>query len=118
MLAIQQEAQNVALVGQIGGESYAVAVQGNFAYLGMGQTLVILNISDPTHPSAAGQMGILPEVVEGVAVAGSYAYVADGIGGLRIINVSDPAHPTEAGFYITPGSAYGVAVAANLRLCR
>jgi len=47
-----------------------------------------------------------------VAVAGNYAYVADGYG-LRIINVSNPASPTEIGYYDTPGSAYDVAVSGN-----
>jgi hypothetical protein len=34
-----------------------------------------------------------------VAVAGNYAYVADGPAGLRVISVSDPAHPSEVGNY-------------------
>ena len=46
----------------------------------------------------------------GVAVFGSYVYVADDEAGLRVINVADPAHPMEAGFYDTPGNAYGIAV--------
>ena len=50
-----------------------------------------------------------------VALAGGYAYVADGYHGrLRIIDVSNPAVPSEAGFYETPGHARGVAVAGNL----
>jgi hypothetical protein len=44
-------------------------------------------------------------------VAGNYAYVADGNGGLRIINVSNPTYPAEFGFYRTPGYAYNVTVA-------
>ena len=49
----------------------------------------------------------------GVAVAGSYAYVADIGAGLRVIDVSDPAAPFEVGSYDTPGYAYGVAVAGS-----
>ena len=48
-----------------------------------------------------------------VAVAGSYAYVADWFGGLRVINVANPAAPIEVGFYDTPGNASGVAVAGS-----
>jgi hypothetical protein len=40
-----------------------------------------------------------------VAVSENYAYVADGIGGLRVISVIDPTHPVEAG--------YGGSVIAN-----
>ncbi len=48
-----------------------------------------------------------------MAVAGSYAYVADEDAGLRIIDVSDPAAPFETGFYDTPGYAEGVAVSGS-----
>ena len=52
-----------------------------------------------------------PENANGVAVAGSYAYVADGIAGLRVVDVSNPAAPFEVGSYDTPFEAVGVAVA-------
>ena len=48
-----------------------------------------------------------------MAVAGSYAYVADGSSGLRIINVANPAAPTRSASYDTPGYAHGVAVAGS-----
>jgi hypothetical protein len=48
-----------------------------------------------------------------VAVAGSYAYVADGYSGLRVIDVSDPTDPQERGYYDTPGRAEGVAVCGS-----
>ena len=53
--------------------------------------------------------------MQGVALAGNYAYVANGESGLSIIDVSDPTAPTEAGFYDT-GYACGVAVAASRTL--
>ncbi|MBI4726783.1 hypothetical protein HY768_06115 [candidate division TA06 bacterium] len=40
-----------------------------------------------------------PGYARGVAVSGSYAYVADGDSGLRIIDISDPSSPTEIGYY-------------------
>ena len=108
----QQLAQNVKLVGQIGGQVHAVALQGNYAYIGVGGRLVILNVSDSAHPVVVGQIGV-PRVITGVAVAGNYAYIADGGSGLRIVDVSDPAAPSEAGFYDTPGYARGVALAGD-----
>ena len=36
-----QQAQNVKLVSQIGGSTRAVAVQGNYAYIGVGPRLFI-----------------------------------------------------------------------------
>jgi len=78
---------HVELVGQIGGSTYAVAVQGNYAYIGVGPRLFILDVSDPSRPDVVGQTSVLPEVV-GVAVSGSYAYVADWNGGLVILRIS------------------------------
>jgi PKD repeat protein len=47
-------------------------------------------------------------------VAGNFAYVADGIGGLRIVNVADRKHPFEAGAYTaTLLAAQDVAVAGS-----
>jgi hypothetical protein len=105
-----QSTQNVDLVAQIGGATYAVAAQGNYAYIGVGPRLVILDVSDPARPVVVGQTGALPGVVLGLAVAGSYAYVADRDAGLRVVDVSDPDAPVEIGFYDTPGSASGVAL--------
>ena len=49
-----------------------------------------------------------------VAVAGSYAYVADGFdGGLRVVDVSDPGAPVEVGHLGDLSIALGVAVAGD-----
>jgi len=106
------DSRNVELVRQIGGATYAVAIQGNYAYIGEGARLTILNISDPHNPAVVGKTSLMQAVVRDVAVSGDYAYVADG-SSLRVIDVSAPSNPTEAGYYDTPGDAYGVAVSGN-----
>jgi hypothetical protein len=108
-----QQADKVELVGQIGGGAYAVAVRGDYAYMGVGPRLAILNVANPAQPAVIGQTGVLPGIVYGVAVSRTTAYVATGRSGLRIINLSDPAQPTETGFNDTPGYAFGVAVSAS-----
>ena len=103
---------NVELVGQIGGGTRAVAVRGDYAYIGVGPRLVILDVYDPADVRVVGQTS--PHgPVDGVAVAGSYAYVADRYWGLRIVNVANPAAPTEAGTCYTAGWVSAVAVAGN-----
>src|SRR3990172_2867887 len=104
---------HVQLVSQLGGTTYTVAVQGNYAYFGVGPRLVILDIGNPASPALVGQTGVLPGAVRDVALAGNYAYLADYYGGLRIIDISNPAAPSETGFYGTPGEAWGVAVAGS-----
>jgi hypothetical protein len=54
-----------------------------------------------------------PGRAHGVAVAGSYAYVADWKSGLRIVDISNPQSPHGEGHYDTPGRARGVAVGGS-----
>ena len=54
-----------------------------------------------------------PGVAEDVVVISNYAYVADGLSGLRIIDITNPQNPLEVGYYDTPGYAFSVAVANN-----
>jgi hypothetical protein len=54
---------------------------------------VVVDVADPARPVPLGQTDVLPGVVSGVAVAGGYAYVAAGEGGLVVVDVTDPAHP-------------------------
>ncbi len=98
------------LVGQIGGPTQAVAVQGNYAYVGVGLRLVVLDISDPTTPTVVGTTEPLPHFVEDVVVNGTVAYVAAGGAGMYMLNISDPANPAVIGTYDTPGYAEGIAV--------
>jgi hypothetical protein len=104
---------NVDFVGQIGGSVHTVAVVGNYAYIGEGPGLTILDISAPNAPSVVGRTEFLPDIVQDVAISGNYAYLADYDSGLRVVDVSDAANPFEVGFYATPDTAYGVAVEGN-----
>ncbi|HTW90614.1 MAG TPA: hypothetical protein VMH22_02795 [bacterium] len=54
-----------------------------------------------------------PGSASDVAVAGSYAYVADWNSGLRVITVADPAHPAEVGSVDTPSQAGWVAASGS-----
>jgi len=54
-----------------------------------------------------------PGEASGVAVKGSFAYVADGSSGLRVIDVSNPAAPQARGYYDTPGWATDIDLSGN-----
>ncbi len=58
-----------------------------------------------------GSAGDTPGHALDVAVAGSYAYIADGYSGLQVIDISNPAVPAIVGSVDTPDSAVGAAVA-------
>ncbi|HEX8682183.1 MAG TPA: hypothetical protein VF707_07715, partial [Ardenticatenaceae bacterium] len=96
----QNENQNVELVGQVGGYAFAVAVQGNYAYIGIGTRLHILDVSDPAQPLLVAQSTVLPSAPNDIVVIGDYAYVA--AGDVYILDVSDPSAPTLVGSYDEP----------------
>ena len=104
--------QAITLVGRWHRLSYArgVTVVGNYAYA-VGDTLEIIDISNPSNPVFKGNYDISD--AQDVQVVGNYAYVADGGLGLQIIDISNPAAPTFKGNYNTSGSARDVQVVGN-----
>jgi hypothetical protein len=64
-------------------------------------------------PQAVASVSI-PGFANAVAVAGSYAYVAAGVGGLQVVDVSNIFAPFVATWLPLPGNANGVRVAGGL----
>jgi uncharacterized protein (TIGR03437 family) len=102
------------LVGQIGGPTKAVAAQGKYAYVGVGQRLIVLDVSDPATPLEVGGSAPFADFVRDMAVSGTLAYVAAGGAGLHVLDVSDPTSPTEIGSVQLRGYAEGVAVSGTM----
>ena len=84
--------KDIQMVGQIGGSTYAIALQGSYAYLGMGPRAIVLDITNPNAPVFIGQTAILPDTVRDIAIEKNYAYVAAGDSGLRIYLVKITTH--------------------------
>lgn len=101
------------MIGQIGGPTQAVAVQGNYAYLGVGLRVIVLDVTDPTSPREVGSSTGFSDFVRDIAVSGTVAYVAAGGAGLRVLDVSDPTRPAEIGFLQSRGYAEGIAVSGT-----
>lgn len=75
----------------------------------------VLDVSDRASPTPLGHYEAAG-FARGLAVAGSYAYVAsDGPhhSTLDVIDISDPAGPTQVGSYSTLGEVSGVALGAR-----
>ncbi|MBC8252899.1 MAG: hypothetical protein H8E35_02570, partial [Ardenticatenia bacterium] len=81
MTQLTADAENVELVGQIGGVILAVAVQGSFAYIGFRPRLVVFDVSHPAHPVVPGPSRVFPCVAMCVCVGGAHALVPTGGGG-------------------------------------
>jgi hypothetical protein len=98
-------------LGQIdtGGYAYALAIEGNFAYvLDKSETgpggLVIIDISNSANPQVHSSTYPSEGLME-INVVGEIAYIADQFTGLRIVNVSDSSNPTTLNLY---GSSYQI----------
>ena len=103
----------VDLIGRwASGPCSDAAVVGSTAYILDGGQMEIVDCSDPSSPVGMGHVW-LPSPGLGIAVSGSFAYVADGDDGLRVIDVTDPAHPSEVGFYHFWDDAKAVAVSGS-----
>jgi len=102
----------VTFEGHFGGPTYATAVSGNYAYVGQGQDLVVLDVSNPSQLLELGRIYTLGLVYD-IKISGSYAYVADENTGLVIADISNPAAPIFTGSYNTAGDARGVAVSGS-----
>jgi len=101
------------IVGQIGGPTQAVAVAGNYAYVGVGSRLAVLDVSIPSSPREVGSSEPFGAAVRDVKVSDNIAYVAAGGAGLYILDISSPAHPTIMGNYKSSGYTEGVTIEGN-----
>ena len=88
------------LISSFGGTCYGVAVQGNYAYVGEGRNLLVLDVTTPSNPSRVGKV-TLPGVIQDIAIFSHYACVADGEGGFQIVDITTASTPTIAGYYAT-----------------
>ncbi len=102
---------NVEYVSHFGGNAYDIEVVGNYAYLGQGQDLVIMDITDADKSIEKGRI-TTSSVVRSVAVASNYAYVAND-NGLVIIDVSNPSSLNILNNFDINGSPQEVVVSDN-----
>ena len=83
------------MLDQIGGATIPVKIQGDFAYIGIGGRLVIVNISTPESPVIVGQSSRSNCTVGDIALSNNYAYVL--CDGLQIFDISNKSSPTQVG---------------------
>lgn len=90
--------KNFDVIAQKGGKLSAIAVAGNYAYIGAGQNLLVVNIEDPKHIETVGSLLLLGQISD-IKIDNNFAYVCNGRGGLRIIDISKPQTPKEVAAY-------------------
>jgi hypothetical protein len=103
------------VLGQVGGAVRTVAVKGQYAYIGLGPRMAVLNVSNRSSPQFVGQTGWFTDVVQAVAASPTspYVYVAAGSAGLRIFRVDVPSTPTEVGSWPVPEGGRAISLALD-----
>lgn len=91
-------AKNFEINGQKGGKLSAIAIQDKYAYLGAGESLLVLNIENPKEIAIASSLLLLGQITD-IELADNFAYVCNGRGGLRIVDVHNPEKPKEVAAY-------------------
>jgi len=101
-------------VGQLTtGVPLDVAVQGNHLYVAAWGGMTVIDISTPSDLEQVAACPLYP-VSRGIAMSGSYAYVANDHGEMAVVNVADPVHPQQVGSCNNGVNApYDVAVAGQ-----
>ncbi|MBA7703244.1 hypothetical protein ES703_112026 [subsurface metagenome] len=84
-----------------------VCIEGDYAYIFVGQTLKILDITDRENPTDIGSYISSGGWVRDLCVVGDYAYLPSS-NSLQIIDISDKENPIMAGGAFAPGGiSYG-----------
>jgi hypothetical protein len=92
-------------------EPHAVALNGNYAYVGLGKCLVVLYLGSGTQPIMTGWLQ-LDGTSTGIAYSSNYAYVSDDSGTVTKVSLSNPSAPSVAATYAA-SSAYDVAASGT-----
>jgi hypothetical protein len=84
-------AANLEVVGHIGGQVSAIAMSGNFAYVGQQAEFAVLDITDPARPTRLGSLLFDDQnLISKIVLTGHYAVVAKYDGRVKMIDVADP----------------------------
>jgi hypothetical protein len=104
--AAQVQSSPLKLISQLGGGVWAVDVQGQVAYVGVGPRLWVLDTSS-SELKVLGQSEVLKGKVRGVEVRDNYAYLAtEGYDEeLVILDISDPVQPLRVSSLDAPSTA-------------
>lgn len=97
----------LSLVGEWGwGECFAVAVRGNYVFLGNGSLLQVLDISNSINPQLVSEVSVRSYIFN-LVVSGNYVYM---VPDFSIIDISDLTHPRVVSSIHIPGATEALAL--------
>ena len=92
-----------------------VALDGGYVYAAAGDTLHVVEVTNPAAPVLRGAL-TAPGRIWSVHAAGNRAYLAGGLDGLHIVDAADPDAPALAATHQTAGQALGVTTSGGAAL--
>lgn len=92
------------VLSSIGGTITSVAVKDNYAYVGKGTSIIVLENFEGMLVKRGKQFNLASPVSD-IKIEGEILYVADGSSGLYIVDISDPLNPTEKSVFNSGGFA-------------
>ena len=99
-------------IGPTGGSTLAIDINGNYAYVGVGSVIFVLNVLDPAHPVMVGKSSPLSGNIASIRIANGYAYVADFLDGFAIMSLASPTTPVKVSS-LSIGWAVDVEISGN-----
>ncbi len=104
------------LVGHFGGEKVrTVVTRGQFAWVGQGERVVALDVSDPATPRPVGTTGPLGGDIVHLRAVGTRGY-AVGAAGLHVLELAERRAPRVLGHLALPSQPRAVAAVAGTAL--
>jgi hypothetical protein len=92
--------------------SASIAVNGNYAYSGniLYDSLNIIDIADPAHPTSAGSFTLRGKMLD-IDTSSHYAFVCASYpdDGIQILDIANPLVPVEVSYYASSGG-YGCGI--------
>ena len=118
---LKADSSGIELVGQWDEIAASkVLIEGNIAYIGSGNRLIVLDIANKAKPKKLGEISVALNVTS-IDVSGNYVYITNGdfyidwalSSGLHVIDKATPGSPKEVGFYNTEYPAQSVVVSGK-----
>ena len=103
------------LLASLDAPATLVELAGGHAYVAGGETLRVVDVSDPARPAAFGTF-TAPGPIRALHAAPPWVYLTAGLEGMHIVDVSDPRAPRLAATHRTAGQALGVTASGTVAL--
>jgi len=89
---VSAEVDDTQILAQIGGVANAVAILGDVGYIGEGEQLTILDLSDVTHPREVRSISLSGRALA-IEIADHQAYILLESAGIKVFDLLNPAAP-------------------------